>query len=216
MPKLKTPTNGNTATAGVASTIIIPKLNVVEMQVRLVGTSPLLCHAWSAKAKKQMLDKQMKKAVGAKEAKDPFADYVESLYWLTEKPEKPTMADVKKAKFGFPAIAFKAAAVDACIAVSGIAKTEARASFHVKGEYVEIDGPIPEIDQRPVRIGMGTADLRYRGRFDEWAVTFYVEYNANLLSAEQIINLFNTAGFSVGVGDWRPQKDGMFGRFEVE
>lgn len=34
--------------------------------------------------------------------------------------------------------------------------------------------------------------------------------------AEQIVNLFNVAGFACGVGEWRPSKDGSFGTFHVE
>jgi hypothetical protein len=42
-----------------------------------------------------------------------------------------------------------------------------------------------------------------------------VRFNANVLSAAQIVNLFNTAGFGVGIGEWRPEKDGQFGMFHV-
>jgi hypothetical protein len=42
-----------------------------------------------------------------------------------------------------------------------------------------------------------------------------VKHNANVMSAEQILNLFSTAGFAVGVGEWRPERDGQFGRFHV-
>jgi hypothetical protein len=62
---------------------------------------------------------------------------------------------------------------------------------------------------------MGTADLRYRGEFSPWKATLTVKYNANLMSAEQVVNLFETAGFAVGVGEWRPERDGPYGRFHV-
>jgi hypothetical protein len=47
-------------------------------------------------------------------------------------------------------------------------------------------------------------------------VKFQVRHNPNVLSVEQIINLFNVAGFAIGVGEWRPQKDGSNGMFHVE
>ena len=53
--------------------IELPPLNIQTIQLMLVGDSPLIVHAWSEKAKRQMLDKQMKKATKAKEAKDPQA-----------------------------------------------------------------------------------------------------------------------------------------------
>ena len=66
-----------------------------------------------------------------------------------------------------------------------------------------------------VRVGMGAADLRYRGEFTEWQADVPVRYNANAWSIEQLINVFNVAGFASGVGEWRPQKNGNFGMFKV-
>lgn len=183
--------------------IQLPALNLQHLRLRLVGDSPLICHAWSEKAKKQMLDAQMKRAKQAKEAKDPEKDYQDSLYHLPG------------GGFGFPAVAFKSAAVDACSHIAGVTKVEARGAFHISGDMVQIEGqPSPREDM--VRVGMGTADIRYRGEFRTWACEILLRYNANVLSAEQIVNLFNTAGFAIGVGEWRPQKDGSFGMFHVE
>jgi len=66
-----------------------------------------------------------------------------------------------------------------------------------------------------VRIGMGTADIRYRGQFWPWFTLVQVRFNRNVLSAAQIVNLFNTAGFGVGIGEWRSEKDGQYGSFHV-
>lgn len=196
-------------------TVAIPRIDTRTMQLRLIGDSPLISHAWSQKAIEMMLAKQMKKAKTAKDAKDPWSDFCESLYWLSAKPEKPTEADVTKAEFGFPCVAFKAAAVGACRFSEGIKMTEARGAFHVSGELVKIESDPPKMRQDMVRIAMGTADVRFRGEFTQWAATITVAYNAAALSPEQIVNLFNLAGFGVGVGEWRPEKDGSYGRFHV-
>lgn len=182
--------------------IEIPKLNLATVQVLLIGDSSLICHAWSQKAKEMMLAKQMKKAKQAKDAKDPQKDYEESLY------KHPAGG------FGFPAVAFKAAMVGACRFVENIKMTEARGAFHILGEMIKVDGePSPREDM--VRVGMGTADLRYRGEFKEWKALLEISYNQSAISAEQIINLLNVAGFGVGVGEWRPERDGSYGRFHV-
>lgn len=183
--------------------IELPKLEIRIMDIKIVGDSPLICHAWSHKAKQEMLDKQMKKAKQAKTAKDPQRDYEESLY---PHPE---------GGYGFPAVAFKAAAVDACSHVANITKVEARGSFHILGEMVKIDGK-PEPREDMVRVGMGTADIRYRGEFKKWSANLRVRYNSSVITPEQIMNLFNTAGFAIGVGEWRPQRDGSYGMFHVQ
>lgn len=182
--------------------IAIPKIDVREMEITLVGDSPLICHRWSEKAKKEMLDKQMKKAKTAKIAKDPEADFEASLYPLGD-------------GYGFPCVAFKSAAVGACRYSDGIKMTEARGAFHVVGELVRIDG-VPTIREDMVRVGMGTADIRHRGEFKTWRATLRLQYNASVFSPEQIVNLLNLAGFGVGVGEWRPEKDGGYGRFHVQ
>ena len=201
--------------SSVEQQIILPKLNLQHMTLTLEGDTPLICHAWSEKAKKQMRDKQMKKAKIAKEAKNPEQDFYDSLYMLDEKgalvPQngKPS----RSGRYGFRTIAFKAAAVGACSHVDGVTKVQARGAFHIDGEFVRIEGPPPVKREDMVRIGMGVADLRYRGAFEKWKVSLSIRYNANVLSAEQIVNLFNTAGFAIGVGEWRPEKDGSFGMF---
>jgi hypothetical protein len=182
--------------------IRLPRLNIQVMSVTLIGDSPLISHRWSEKAKKAMLDKQMKKAKQAKEAKDPERDFKESLYVHPD------------GGYGFPAVAFKTAAVDACSHIAGYTKVEARGALHIIGDLIKIEGkPTPREDM--VRVAMGTADIRYRGEFRKWKCTFQVRYNTNVISPEQILNLFNTAGFAIGIGEWRPQRDGSFGMFHV-
>ena len=196
--------------------ITIPAITLNTMKLKVVGDSPLIVHAWSEKAKRMILDKQMKKASSGKEAKDPFMDFCESMYWLDGMPEKPTMDDVLKARFGFPACAFKAAAVDAGFQQGILAKkTTARGAFHIIGDMVEIEGT-PNMREDMVRIGMGVADIRYRGEFKNWSAELLIRYNPTSMSAEQIINLLNIGGFANGVGEWRPSKDGSFGTFHIE
>lgn len=185
--------------------IEIPAINISEIEIVLIGDSSLICHRWSDKAKKEMRDKHMKKATSGKEAKDPDKLFKESLYVMPR--GKPT-------KYGFPAIAFKAAAVSACRSVDGVPMTLARSVFHVRGEMVPIYGE-PTMREDMVRIGQGTADIRYRGEFKEWYTKFVVTYNKDVFSAEQLLNLFQIAGFSTGVGEWRPEKSGPHGRFHI-
>ena len=150
-----------------------------------------------------MLDRQMGKATAGKEPKDPEADYLSSFYKLPD------------GKNGFPTIAFKNAAVSACTSLGkSVTKVAARQAFHVLGEYAVIIGE-PSMREDMVRVGQGTADIRYRAQFEQWETTLSICYNARVLTDEQVVNLFNTAGFAVGIGEWRPERDGMYGRFRV-
>jgi hypothetical protein len=197
----------------------LPPLDIKIMEIALIGDTPLIAHAWSAKAKGEMLAKQMKKAEGAREAKDPIADFEASLYKMPD------------GGYGFPSVAFKDAAVTACTSIASITKVAARQAFHMLGEETEVKGAFeglamrqnlarieggePQMREDMVRVGRGTADIRYRGQFWPWLARIFVRYNANVLSEEQILNLLNTAGFAVGVGEWRPEKNGQSGTFHV-
>lgn len=203
------------AAAPKTTAVELPPLNLQTLDIPIIGDSGLICHAWSKKARQQMLDKQMKKAAQGKAAKDPWMNFCETLYWLDGMPEKPTEDDIMTARFGFPAVAFKSAAITAVTSTGGMTKVMARQTFHILGEYVEILGPPPSMREDMVRIAMGTADIRHRAEFETWGAILRVQHNANVLSAEQVISLFEAGGFGVGIGDWRPEKDGVSGRFHV-
>lgn len=183
--------------------IELPQLKRTQIEIVLVGDTPLLCHRFPEKAKKEMLDKQMGKAKSGREAKNPQEQYESSLYKLPE------------GGYGFPTIAFKAAAVRAAND-AGIAMTLARRSFHIMGELVTIEGE-PHMREDIVRLGGPSrpTDIRFRGEFSEWRVKLNVVYNAGIISAEQLVNLLQIAGFGVGIGEWRPERNGVHGMFHV-
>ena len=201
--------------------VSIPAINIQYATISIIGDSPLIVHKWSEKAKKEILDKQMKKAkTKGHDAKDPVRDFIDSLYWLDGEPEEKTEEGFAKAiqsgaRFGFPSVAFKASAVAAGYR-SGVTKNlvSMYGAFHIDGEFVEIKG-VPEMREDMVRVGMGVADIRYRGEFKEWSATFQVKYNASAISLEQLVNLFNLGGFACGLGEWRPEKGGAFGMYHV-
>lgn len=192
----------NTATAE------LHKIRVEQAEVKIKGLSPLIMHRWSEKARKEMLDKQMKKTV-KKEPKSPEEQYEASVYKLDN------------GEPGFPADAFKKAMIRGAKQL-GLTMTDARTSFFIHGEYCTRDDrelvPITgELQPREdmVRLNGATSDIRFRGQVVNWEATLKVSYNASVTSFDQIVNMLQAAGYGVGVGEWRPERDGTFGRFEV-
>jgi hypothetical protein len=186
----------------------LQKIKVEMATISIKGLSPLIMHRWSEKARKEMLDKQMKKTV-KKDPKEPEEQYEASIYRLDD------------GSLGFPADAFKKAMIRGAKQI-GLVMTDARTSFFVHGTYctrddrelVPISGEVhPREDM--VRIGQGTADIRFRGQIVEWSADLNISYNSSITSFDQIVNMLHAAGYGVGVGEWRPEKDGTFGRFEV-
>lgn len=212
-----------------AKTVEVVAIKPIEMQtveVTIKGDTPLIMHAWSEKAKRMMLEAQQGKAKGKKkEAKNPVEDFINSMYWLTEPPTEGTeeafeAAIAKGAKFGFPITAFKQAAISAAYRMGWVKdKMGLRGAFFIEsdyGEMTEIKSDVPVMREDMVKVGMGTADLRYRGEFRNWSTTFRVKFNVNgQFSLENIINIINAGGTICGVGEWRPERDGQNGMFHV-
>lgn len=73
-----------------------------------------------------------------------------------------------------------------------------------------------EVDSRPVTIPATKGRvMRHRPRFEQWGAQFEVEVDDDLLSDEMAHQLLSEAGQSIGIGDFRPEKRGPFGRFMV-
>ena len=71
-----------------------------------------------------------------------------------------------------------------------------------------------EIDSRPVVI-QSARIMRHRARLEEWEVTTVIEIDDSILPSEDVHSMLNDAGSRAGMGDFRPQKFGPFGRFKI-
>jgi len=54
-----------------------------------------------------------------------------------------------------------------------------------------------------------------RPRFDKWASEFEIDVQGDSVGFETMNQLLVEAGQSTGIGDWRPEKKGKFGKFVV-
>lgn len=66
----------------------------------------------------------------------------------------------------------------------------------------------------PVRVRQARV-LRTRAKFDEWKVTFRLDTDVESVDQEQLARWLDIAGRRIGLGDWRPEKSGTYGRFET-
>lgn len=224
------------AVAKKTEVITIQPIEKVEVEVTIVGDTPLIVHAWSEKAKKEMLDAQQGKSKGKKkEYKNPVADFIRSMYWLNGMPEISEGATEEEceeiflkaiadgAKFGFPAVAIKKAATSSAYRQGWTKdKVTANGSFWLLGindpEFVEIETDEPPVMREDmVKLGGTTADLRYRGEFRNWKCRCKISYlKDGVFSLENIVSMINLGGFSCGLGEWRTEKGGLSGAFHVQ
>ena len=222
-----------------AKAIEIKPIELETVDITIVGTTPLIIHAWSEKAKREMLDKQMGKAKKAKhDIKVPVNDFMAACYWLSEQPE-PGKDDEEAeanylaaleagAHFGFPVTGIKQSIImGAKRGGLDVVATELRASFFLAGgtdastvDLAEIITPEPPVMREDmVKVGgmSKTADIRHRPEFHDWRIPLKLTYNKNgKYSLEQIMNCVNVGGFACGIGEWRPERDGQFGMYRLE
>lgn len=58
--------------------------------------------------------------------------------------------------------------------------------------------------------------MRTRPRFERWRLNFNIEVDETLVNGDDFIASLNYAGSLVGICDYRPEKGGKYGRFEVK
>lgn len=199
-------------------------LSRIKREVALVtiqSTAPLIVHQWSEKAKRMMLDAQQGKK-NPKVAKDPKQDWADSMYRFAGCDRSVTSP---LESHGIPTMAFKSATVKGGARAFGksVKMTELRQSLVFLADGMGDDGlqltrlalhSEPEMREDMVRVGMGTADIRYRAEYREWSAVLRVQFMPNVIDLESIVALID-AGGSNGVGEWRPEKNGSFGTYEV-
>ena len=195
-----------------AATISLPRIKREVAEIKIKGTSPLIVHRWSEKARQMMLDSQQgRKSV--KEPKDPQVDFETSQYRLGD------------GGHGFPIMAFKSATVKGGGRLFGksVKMTELRQMLTFLADGAGTDGTQlarliasdPVIREDMVRIGMGTADIRYRAMYEDWSAVLRVEFVPSVIDLSSVVALVDAGGTN-GVGEWRPEKSGSFGTYEVE
>lgn len=64
--------------------------------------------------------------------------------------------------------------------------------------------------------GTGTPDIGIRAKFMDWNADVTLKYYPDLISANSVVNILNTSGGCIGLGEDRPGKSGnTWGTFEV-
>jgi hypothetical protein len=178
----------------------------------ILGNSPLICNAMSAKAKQQLLLPPTKKNAAEKASTlkhNPMDEFRASMY-MARDPASPTRIIAK-------ATAFKGALMSAAIDIPGAAKAQIGRLAYVEGDEIPIYG-IPQLLMSVTRSAdmNKTPDVRTRAILPKWACRISVQYTKPILKEPAIVNLLAAAGITQGVGDWRVQKgSGNYGQFSL-
>jgi len=73
-----------------------------------------------------------------------------------------------------------------------------------------------EVDSRPVVIPATRGRvMRHRPRLDSWRLSFTADVDTEIFDLDFTYAILADAGRKVGIGDFRPDKGGPFGRFKI-
>ena len=210
--------------------MVLPEIKTERLIIEIVGVTRLVSNKFSNKARWKMLQAQKGEKL-PKEKRDPDGDFQRSLHKLA--PDKKG-----RPRYGFPVTGVKEAMATAAARFFNQNKVAIYGTVYLIGEpsvpdtvhdpalpgitfspedCLEIVGDVTMRTDMVRNSGIGrTADIRFRGAFEKWHARLLIEFKKEFITAESLARLLEHAGSMVGLGEWRTEKGGDWGRFEVK
>lgn len=184
----------------------VKSLQLGEIEIKVKGVTPLLME----KMDEEVVEKYNKKKAG-KSVEKKHSELEE------DKVEDKIHYD-EKGNVVFPSAGFYKGMIEVAPYIDTIKYKKT-----VRGSIRMMEGLIPITFKKKKTnttwgrtSGISKAPRKIvRPEFEDWSCTLKIRYNTKQITAEQIVNLVNLAGFHMGVGGWRPEKEGMYGQYEV-
>jgi len=206
--------NGTSGSENDPEAVVIPRLKILRLRLVVRGITPLVICRWDDKVKADMEAKTEGKAANKKAPKDPEAEWNAARHLSTEGWD------------GVHAGGIRAAIIDAARSVEGLTMTALKQAIFIRADGMCPKGtPLVRIDGKPekfttmCRTTTGVAYPRHRPIYKKWSLTLNLEVNEHLVSRDAAVNLISLAGFTCGLGEWRPtspkSRTGDMGRFEI-
>jgi hypothetical protein len=183
--------------------IVINPIQMSWITLNLIGVTPLVPHAVSAKAKGSLLFPAPKKNAAEKAATmkhEPLEEMRDAAYKFVDADNAPT-------RMYMPGEAFHSAMASAAIDLAGAKKAQVGRLTSIPDRKIAIYG-IPKLWMTVVRSSdmARTPDIRSLPILPEWCCTCSVRFVDSLIKGASIANLLSAAGEIVGVGDGRVQR----------
>jgi hypothetical protein len=190
------------------ATVSIPPKRTARISFGVRGTSPLIMHKWSDKAIKMIVDKGAGKKTKNRDVRNP------------EQEAKDATYVTKDGDIGILITALKKSMIGAAHKDLGIEKTLVKKAVFFEcedpGLIVPIEFEETEMRADMVKVGPGSADIRYRPEFRGWSAKVTAIIDLDLLQPKDVLTLVDRAGFGQGLCEWRPEKGGEYGRYEID
>ncbi len=181
-----------------------------EIRIRIEGVTPLLCNKFTDAAQIKASEGTALATSGDRGTPQEIAE--SKLYLnLDKKPCIPQpnllrcIIDAGKFfKSGKSKVTTqKSSLIPACVDIDGV--------------DIQLEHEDPwNVDTRPVRIpSTGGRILAHRPMFNDWALSFTLRLDTTMIGIKLLRDIIDRAGSSIGLGDFRPDCKGPFGKFSV-
>ncbi len=182
-------------------TIQLPEMRV--LCVPIVGLTPLLMDAWTKSAIDELVYKQM----------NPSKKKSEKVAIVPEDVAEEKVYRLSDGRVGFPASGVHGA-IRRAVKQSNITMVDYNCMATVlpdDGRLMAIEGSTPKLRSDTIR-----GNVVHRAEITDWGAVVKIRYDAQALKKNDIMSLLVKAGLSVGIGAWRPEKNGTFGTFTID
>ena len=172
-----------------------------KIEVELEGISPLLVN--------RFLDKQISEKAKKHSAESMDSPVSEKLYLLNNKPYLPARyfeASLIEAGKQFKIAGKNRATYSKYLGATIRIDPEAILLAPNKYEVYSIAGVNPMTKGRI---------MIHRPRFEKWGCKFVIVCEEDNIEVDTVQRILEFAGRFVGVGDWRPDKKGRFGKYRI-
>lgn len=183
--------------------VIIPAIQLGRMVVKIRGLTGLIQNRFREESIAAMEAKQQGAAKMTKAPRKPEEEFRGALHVMPD------------GKYGFPAVGIKKALVAAGGRFADGTMTILRGVVNIPTDLIEIKSGEPPFMRRDAVVIQGGGGIAYRPEFRKWEMDVPVIFMSNMITEAQVYNLFQLAGFAVGIGSWRPEKSGTHGQFEL-
>jgi hypothetical protein len=191
-----------------AKDVAIPKLNLNTLVVTVEGDKLLM----------EKMDPNVAKVYDKKKSKQ--------LYKEDTRSEREKVDDkihyTADGNVGFPSSGFLNGMLDVAPRINGAKNFPNKIDIKQGIRFLDSIVPI-NFEKQEILEGIGVSSgqtgaprLIVRPVFYNWSADLRIQYNTDIFSADQVVNLINWAGFNCGIGGWRPSCSGTFGVYKVK
>ena len=198
----------------------LKSLDIKTAQVTIVGDGDLVLNKMNDVTSRELIDIRKDKAKNVTEKANEWESIITAIHWRDGKPTDFSEEGMKKAlKENAPCLtafglkkSFGQAVVQNGIDTYST-KFNAGMNIVASGNLVPIKFAKHLIDEKLMSPKRGAPVLVRLNRFTGWSAVFTIQYTGAVYSLEQIVNIINMAGFSIGIGSGRTSG---YGRYHVE